>query len=358
MTFLKSSLAYALVSVLGLGMAQGGFADQASPALAQPPVQAAQQTPEQLQQLVAPIALYPDALAAQVLAASTYPDQIVIADRWMQQHHDLTGDSLARAVNDQTWDPSVKALTQFPTVLAYMDKNLAWTSALGDAYINQQQDVTNAVQVMRQRAQKAGNLKSTPQEMVATQGQTIVIQAANPGVVYVPVYDPWTVYGAPLVVYPGWVPVTGLFVTSPGGSFGVGFGLGLFAGFGWGWNHWGFDWQRRNVIYDHTTYITHSTVFINRGRFYHAGPAPVFHGGAPMAGRAFHAPAVSAAPHALPGGIRAGSRPSAFSGFNPGGIARSYSFRGQSSLGRGDRVGGGFPGGGFSEGFHGGRGHR
>jgi hypothetical protein len=114
----------------------------------QPPAQApyAQQSPEQLQQLVAPIALYPDSLVAQVLAASTFPEQVVQADRWVQTHPDLKGDALGQAVNQQSWDPSVKALTAFPSVLGNMDKNLAWTSSLGDAYYNQQQDVTDAVQ--------------------------------------------------------------------------------------------------------------------------------------------------------------------------------------------------------------------
>src|SRR5882672_4107650 len=162
-------------------------------------VQSAPETPEQLQQLVAPIALYPDALVAQILAASTYPAQVVEADRWMQQHSNLKGDQLAQEVNKQNWDPSVKALTQFPTVLADLDKNITWTSGLGDAYTNQQQDVMNAVQVMRQRAQQSGNLQSTPEQTVTTQGQTIVIQPANPQVVYVPEYDPWIVYGSPVV---------------------------------------------------------------------------------------------------------------------------------------------------------------
>ena len=120
----------------------------------------AQQSPE-ADRLVAPIALYPDALVAQILAAATYPTEVVEAERWMQQHPDLKGDALAQAVDPQSWDPSVKALTQFPSVLAMMDKSLSWTSSLGDAYVNGQQNVLDAVQVMRQRAQQAGNLKST-----------------------------------------------------------------------------------------------------------------------------------------------------------------------------------------------------
>ena len=181
----------------------------------------AQQTPEQLQQLVAPIALYPDALVAQILAAATYPDQIVEADRWLQQHTDLKGEQLGQEVDKQPWDPSVKALTEFPSVLANMDKNLSWTSSLGDAYVNQQQDVMNAVQVMRDRAEKAGNLKSTSQEKVSKQGETIVIEPAEPEVVYVPEYDPWLVYGEPIGIWPGW------YWYSRTVPFGSGCGVGL-----------------------------------------------------------------------------------------------------------------------------------
>ncbi len=162
MIFLKQGLSLFLSGCLLLTTAPGAFAGQADQSEAPPPVQAAQQTPAQLQQLVAPIALYADALVAQVLAAATYPDQIVEANRWMQQHSDLKGEQLGQEVDKQPWDPSVKALTEFPSVLANMDKNLSWTSSLGDAYVNQQQQVMDAVQVMRERAKQAGNLNSTP----------------------------------------------------------------------------------------------------------------------------------------------------------------------------------------------------
>ena len=128
---------------------------------------------------MAPIALYPDSLVAQILAASTFPDQVVEADRWVQAHPDLKGDALGKAVDQQPWDASVKALTAFPDVLGNMDKNLSWTSSLGDAYYNQEQNVMDAVQVMRQRAEQAGNLKSTPQQTVSTQDSNIVIQPAK-----------------------------------------------------------------------------------------------------------------------------------------------------------------------------------
>src|SRR2546425_1747188 len=232
--FLKQSLSLFLSCCLVLATAPAGFADQADQSTSQPPVQAAQQTPAQLQQLVAPIALYPDALVAQVLAAATYPDQIVEADRWLQQHTQLKGEQLGQEVDKQPWDPSVKALAEFPSVLANMDKNLSWTSSLGDAYVNQQQEVMNAVQVMRERAEKAGNLNSTSQEKVSKQGQTIVIEPADPEVVYVPEYDPWLAYGAPIGIWPGWYSYPGLFLAGPGIAFGLGFGVGFYGGGGVG----------------------------------------------------------------------------------------------------------------------------
>src|ERR1700687_1213243 len=241
--FLKQSLSLFLSGCLLLTTAPGAFAGQADQSEAPPPVQEAQQTPAQLQQLVAPIALYADALVAQVLAAATYPDQIVEANRWMQQHSDLKGEQLAQEVDKQPWDPSVKALAQFPSVLANMSQNLAWTSELGDAHLNQQQELTQAIQTMRQRAKQAGNLQPTPQENVKTKGQTIVIEPTAPDMIYVPEYDPWLAYGAPLPVFPGWYPYPGLFLDGPGIAFGLGFGVGLFGGFGWGWHHWGYDWH-------------------------------------------------------------------------------------------------------------------
>jgi hypothetical protein len=290
---------------------------------------------QQIEQLVAPIALYPDALVAQVLAASTYPAEIVEADRWMQSHSNLKGEELAKEVDQQPWDPSVKALTQFPSVLENMDKNLSWTSSLGDAYANQQQDVTDAVQTMRQQARKAGKLNSNEQEKVTTQGSTIVIEPANPEVVYVPAYDPWLVYGAPLVAYPGWYPVPGIYFAGPAVSFGLGFGVGFFGGFGWGWHHWGYDWRGRSVIYNHNTYISRSRTIINRNNFNRGN----FNHGNLNHGNAFHGSGHSSF-HAQPG-----RRSGAFSGFDHGGNVRGFSSRGRSSFGGGFH-GGSFHGGG------------
>src|ERR1035438_8873625 len=159
MKLLQQTMALFLSWSLVLVGVQDGFAYQAYASASQPAPQSLQQNPEQLQQLVAPIALYPDPLIAQILAAATYPDQIVEAEKWMQQHKDLQGDQLAPEVDKQSWDPSVKALTQFPAVLANMSQNLAWTSELGDAHVNQQQDLAQAIQVMRQKGKEAGTLK-------------------------------------------------------------------------------------------------------------------------------------------------------------------------------------------------------
>lgn len=315
-----------------LGAGDGFASPQAQP---QGPPQAAQQSPEQLQQLVAPIALYPDGLIAQILPAATYPAEVVEAQAWMAQHKDLTGEALAKEVDKQSWDPSVKALTQFPAVLANMNQNLAWTSELGDVYANQQQDVTNAIQTMRQRAQQAGNLKTTPQEKVKTKGQSIEIEPVSPDVVYVPQYDPWLVYGDPLAVFPGWYPYPGLFWDGPGIGFGLGFGIGFFGGFGWGWHNWGFDWHHGGrVMYNHNAYFSHSRSIVNRGGFNRGGFRGGGFGGHEGIGNSRAA-----------GGMHSG----AFSGFDHGGMARNNSFRGQSSFG-------GFHGGGFGGGFHGGGG--
>ena len=183
MKLLQKSMALFLSWSLVLVGVQDGFAYQTDASISQPPAQAAQQSSEQLRELVAPIALYPDALIAQIVAAATYPDQIVEAEKWMQQHKALQGDQLGKEVDKESWDPSVKALTQFPAVLANMSQNLAWTSELGDAHLNQQQELSQAIQVMRQRAQQAGNLKTTPQEKVSKKGQTIVVEPAAPDVV-------------------------------------------------------------------------------------------------------------------------------------------------------------------------------
>jgi hypothetical protein len=311
----------------------------------------AQQTPEQLQRLVAPIALYPDSLVAQVLAAATFPEQVVEADRWVQAHSDLKGDALGQAVDQQPWDPSVKALAAFPSVLGNMDKNLSWTSSLGDAYYNQQQDVMDAVQVMRQKAQASGNLKSTPQQNVTTEGSTVVIQPAQPDVVYVPAYDPWLVYGYPVVAWPGWYPYPGIWYDGPFLSFGIGFGIGWYGGFGWGWGNWGFDWHNHYALYNRGRYYSTSRTFYNRSNFYRGGrPGAGGRGGFDRPGggaRPFDGDRQAARGYAQPRG-QSGTRSGAFSGYDRGGETRSFSSRGSASFGGG----GGFRGGGGGGGRH------
>ena len=320
----------------------------------------AQQTAEQLQRLVAPIALYPDSLVAQVLAASTFPDEIVEADRWVQANPDLKGDALGQAVDPQPWDPSVKALTGFPSVLGNMDKNLSWTSSLGDAYYNQQQDVMDAVQVMRQKAQGAGNLKSTPQQTVSTQDSDIDIVPADPDVVYVPAYDPWLVYGYPVLAWPGWYPYPGIWFGGPYLNFGIGFGIGWYGGYGWGWGHWGFDWHNHYVLYNHGRYFSQSRTFYSRNNFYRSGPGRAGNAGggfnrAGAVGRPFegsheaargYAPAAHSEGGYAPTHGESGVRSGAFSGYGQGGQTRSFSSRGSASFGGGSRGGGGSHGGG------------
>ena len=357
-------LAFALISPMvseTLFAAQEQDAQATAPASQAPPY--TQQTADQLQQLVAPIALYPDSLVAQILAASTFPAEIVEADRWVQAHPDLKGDALAQAVDQQSWDPSVKALTAFPTVLGNMDKNISWTSSLGDAYYNQEQDVMDAIQVMRQKAQQAGNLKDTQQQTVQTQGSDIVIQPATPDVVYVPAYDPWLVYGYPVAAWPGWYPYPGIWWGGPSLYWGgIGFGIGFYGGYGWGWGHWGVGWGGRNVIYNNNRYYSRSNTFYNRNNYYRGGgqrgvaanvqrgPSNVYNhpGGRDTP---FHGNTQAARGFDQSRG-QTGTRSSGFSGYDHGGEARSYSSRGSASFGGG---GGGSRGGGGG-GSHGGGG--
>jgi Protein of unknown function (DUF3300) len=210
---------------------------------------------DQLQQIVAPIALYPDALVAQILGAATFPDQIAAANGWLQQNKSLTGTALMQAVDKQQWDPSVKALTQFPSVLDNLAKNLSWTSSLGEAYHTQAADVMTAVQALRAKAQAAGNLKSGSQITVVQQSpQTIVIQPTNPQVVYVPQYNPTVVYGTP-VATPGYssadVAATAIL------AFGIGIAVGAAINnscCGWGYSYWNCNWHSSTVVYRSNVY--------------------------------------------------------------------------------------------------------
>ncbi len=219
---------------------------------------------DQLEQLLAPIALYPDALLAQIFTASTYPAQVAVADQWLQQMRAQgygSPDQIAAGANEQgNWDPSVKALTAFPDVLDLLNHDLDWTTALGDAYYNQPQDVMQTVQVLRDRAQQAGNLQTTPQEDVTSDQGYIDIAPPNPEVVYVPTYDPWDVYGAPIAPYPGFslVGALGSFFGGVPIQYGLSFALGAFDRMPFGLLSWGLDWLGHDVLFHHSGYFTAS----------------------------------------------------------------------------------------------------
>lgn len=212
---------------------------------------------EELDQMLAPIALYPDALLAQVLMASTYPLEVVMADRWVKQNKALTGEKLKEAADKQPWDPSVKALVIFPDLLSTMTEKLDWTEKIGAAFLAQQSDVMDTVQSLRRKAYEAGNLTSTKEQHVNIEKEVIRIEPADPRVVYVPVYDPWWVYGPwwwpyypPYAFYP--YPYAAGVAIAPGF---IGFSFGFFIGSFWG--HWGYcDWNHHHV-YVNSGYYGH-----------------------------------------------------------------------------------------------------
>ena len=184
-------------------------------------------TKEELDQMLAPIALYPDSLLSQILMASTYPIEIVDADRWIKQNPNLTGDQLDEALRDNDWDVSVKSLCHFPTILSQMSQNLDETTRLGNAFLNQQQDVMDTIQELRAKAQAQGNLNTTEKQNVTVDQGYIEIAPANPEVLYVPVYNPALVYGP--WWYPAYPPYMwdyGIPIVGVGVSFGFGFFIG------------------------------------------------------------------------------------------------------------------------------------
>lgn len=205
---------------------------------------------EELDQLLAPIALYPDSLLAQIFMASTYPLEVVQAGKWAKANQNLKGDALAAALEKEKWDPSVKSLVNFPQVLDMMNEKLDGTQKLGDAFLAQQKDVMNTVQKLRAKAEEQGNLKTTEEQKVVVEKETktIIIESASPEVVYVPTYNPTVVYGPwwypsypPYYYYPpGYVAGAALF------SFGVGIAIGAAWGYAWG----GCNWRRGDVNID------------------------------------------------------------------------------------------------------------
>ena len=214
--------------------------------LAVPPLLVAQQQTdavfrqEELEQILAPIALHPDPLVPQILMASTYPLEVVLADRWTKQNGSLKGDALTKALEAQDWDPSVKSLVNFPQVLAMMSEQLDWTQKVGDAFLQDQKRVLDTIQSLRAKAQASGNLQTTKEQIVIVEEKIIKIEPASPQVVYVPTYNPTVVYGAwpypaypPYYYYPpGYVATTAAF------SFAAGAAMGAAWGYAWGGANW------------------------------------------------------------------------------------------------------------------------
>ena len=263
------------------------YAPEAQSGYEQPQVPAQPLSAGQLEQLVAPIALYPDSLVAQVLAASTYPGQVADADHWRQMQGNTPAELIADGADVQNWDPSVKALTAFPQVLAQMDRNLQWTTDLGNAYFNQPQDVLESVQVMRRRAQAAGTLQSTPQLAVQYNQGYLQLMPTNPQIVYVPAYNPWTVYGDRVSPYPGFslLGVLGSFLGASPLRFGLGIAMSAFTHTPWGWLAWGLNWLAQSVFFHDSAYFSHSSTVADWGfrrQGFHA-----YAGGGGFGGRGF-----------------------------------------------------------------------
>jgi hypothetical protein len=243
------ALLCAVVLLPGDTLAYISSPTQAPASSAQTP--AAKIPADQLDSLVAPIALYPDPLLAQTLAASTYPLELIQLQQWLEKNKNLKDKALADAVAKQPWDPSIQALAALPDVVKRLSDDIQWTTDLGNAFLAQQSDVMEAVQRMRKKAQEKGNLQSTEQQKVETKviegDSVILIEQANPQVVYVPTYDPMYVYGAPLYPYPPiYYPPAGYYAAGMAISFGIGIAMGAFWGGGWGW---GCGWGGNNNVY-------------------------------------------------------------------------------------------------------------
>jgi len=335
-------------------------------------------TQQELDQMLAPIALYPDQLLSHILMASTYPLEVIEAARWSKANPNLKGDQAGQAIASFAWDPSVKALVAFPQVLSTMDEQLTWMERLGDAFLSQQAQVMDTVQRLRQKASEAGHLTSDEHLRVSQQGQSVVIEPANPQVVYVPYYDPMVMYG------PWWWPGYPPFYWGPwpgyyyGPGFGFGWGLGIGIGLGW----WGgsFSWPGQRVLLTGGRVWAHDPLhrrgvpyrdgslrqqfgrmsasagaraefrgheLPSLGRHGFAGGRPDGRGGTP-------GPVGGGGPSAHDLSGHAGATPHAFEGIGHGSAERNFSDRGYSSA-RNFGAGGGFGGRSFS-GFGGGRG--
>jgi len=287
-----------LAAIICIGALAPGNAVAMQTPQAAPPVEqaAAKLPPDQLDSLVAPIALYPDPMLSQTLVASTYPLEVIQLKQWMDQHKDLGDKALADAVKKQDWDPSIQGLAALPDVVKLLADNIKWTTDLGNAFLAQQNEVMDAVQRMRKKAQDAGNLKSSQQQRVKTEvvesKQVIVVEQADPQVVYVPSYNPTVVYGAPVYAYPPIAyPPPGYYAAGMAISFGVGVAMGAMWSGGWGYNSgWG---GNNNVYINHNNNFVNNSDRINGGNRVNSGDRgnsnwqhnPQHRGGAPYGDR-------------------------------------------------------------------------
>jgi hypothetical protein len=224
---------------------------------------------EELAQMLAPIALYPDALLSQVLMASTYPIEVIEADRWVKRNPRLKGEALDAALLDKDWDPSIKAICHFPSILALMSERITETTNLGNAFLAQEAEVMDMVQELRAKAYAQGNLTTTSQQKVIVEKETIIIEPADPRFIYVPYYDPFYIYG------PWWYPAYPPYYWMPRGvSIGIGISYwpGFYFGFAFGtWSY--FDWHRHHIFIDvhkRPRYVRHDRWISKPGRWYHA----------------------------------------------------------------------------------------
>ena len=252
-------------------------------------IQAQKLTSDQLADLVAPIALYPDALLSQVLVASTYPLEVVQAQQWLRRNESLRGEALMDAARQQPWDASVQGLLAFPDALATLNQDIQWTTALGNAFLAQESDVMLAVQRMRARAQSTGKLSSTPQQTVSAavqDGQTVIeIVPADPQVIYVPQYDPVYVWGSP--AWGAYPPLS----YAPGFGFGLGIDIGFWFG-GWSWGlgwGWGPNWYGGSVYVDNA-FFRHCGWNYGRHGGYYGGHRGGNHDAYPRGGHAGREP--------------------------------------------------------------------
>jgi hypothetical protein len=262
------------------------------------------------------------------LTSATYPDQVAAANIWSNQNAGLPADQRAVLVNGMPWDPAVKGLTAFPSVLDNLARNTSWTAQLGNAYFNQPEDVMNAVQAMRFQAQQSNVLVTTVQQRVYVDNGAIMIVPVNPLLVYVPYYNPWRIWGTMFVAYPGFYlppPPVGL-VVGVGIGFAVGISVGLFASYGWGFGAWGANWRGGGVLYNHGAYVSHSVSVANHGHFGGHNSGAFEHGGHGVPG-GYHAAAHSAG---------AGHGPAGHSGFagRPGTAGHAGAPAGRPAAGR------------------------